>query len=94
MRADPARIAVLEYELLYIVPEEGSPEEQAVDAAIESGEIERHALCLRCSRAYRPDERFCLNCTDCPEHGNDCSPSHAMPWETYTCDNYQTTHSA
>lgn len=94
MKPDPARIAVLEYELLYVIPEKGSPGEAAVDAAIAAGEIERHDLCQACRRAYRPDERFCGDCTDCPEHGNNCSPSQVMPWETYTCANYRATHAA
>lgn len=73
-KADLTRIAVLEYELLYIVPERGTPEADAVDEAVTAGLLERHQLCGKCRRAFRADEEWCPDCTVCPEHGNLCDP--------------------
>ncbi len=93
MKPDPARIAVLEYELLHIVPARDSPEERAVEAAIEAGETARHHLCGLCRRAFRQGEEWRPDCTDCPEHGNECSPSH-RPIREYDCANYRASRRA
>jgi hypothetical protein len=84
-RADRLRIAVLEYELLYVVPEPGTAADAAVNLAINLGRMKRHPVCGRCRRVFRPDEDYCPDCTDCPEHGNECS--HPMPWDRFECVN-------
>lgn len=81
-RPDPARIAVLEYELLYVRPEPGSPAEAAVEAAVRAGEVERHKAC-QCGRYFRPDEDWCPVCTVCPQHGNLCT--RPLPSDGYDC---------
>ncbi|MGR3875694.1 hypothetical protein ACUXZZ_44995 (plasmid) [Streptomyces graminifolii] len=84
-RPDYLTIAVLEYELLYVVPEPFTAAEAAVNLAVNMGRIKRHSLCGRCGRAYRPDEEFCPTCSDCPQHGNECSAP--MPWDDFDCPN-------
>lgn len=83
-KADPQRIAVLEYELLYVRPEPGSVGEAAVQTAINAGDLERHHACGSCDRYFRPDEEWCPACTVCPQHGNLCN--RPLPGE-YDCPN-------
>ena len=82
---DYATIAVLEYELLYVVPEPGTLAEAAVNLMINIGRMKRHKQCLRCRRAFRPEEQYCPDCSDCPEHGSECS--HPLPWDDFECVN-------
>ncbi|MEW2301951.1 hypothetical protein AB0958_18590 [Streptomyces sp. NPDC006655] len=86
-RPDYLSIAVLEYELLYIVPEPGTAAAAAVNLAINVGRIKRHNLCGNCRRAFRPGEDYCPDCSDCPQHGFQCS--RPLPWDDFDCVNSQ-----
>lgn len=85
LRADYAAIAVMEYELLYIIPERGTLEDDAVQEAISAGRIKMHHLCGNCRRAFRPDEDWCPDY--CPEYGNECS--RPLPRDRFDCANHR-----
>lgn len=82
-KPDPLRIAVLEYELLYIAPKPGTAAAAAVNLAIFAGQIEAHKACGKCGRFFRPDEEWCPVCTVCPQHGNLCT--RPIPSDGYDC---------
>ena len=84
-RPDYARIAVLEYELLYVIPEPDTVAALAVGLAIFSGQIKAHKQCGQCDRAFRRGAHWCPECSDCPEHGFACS--RPLPGDDYDCPN-------
>jgi hypothetical protein len=65
-RSDPLTIAVLEYELLGIVPEPGTAAAAAVNLAVNLGRVTPHSICGNCRRAFRAGEATCPDCSGRP----------------------------